>query len=276
MKITRRQLRQIIKEEIHYTAQQNLITESAETLGELSELIKHYAKQRGGLKIINWNDPWPTKVWDKLSKMHPRQFAKIPATIAAAVKAVGGQASYATNVSRFLMQIAGSSAGGEAGAIAIAGAETGAAGLTAGSAIAAGATFAAVLALFGGVAFATFYPIAQMKKIENLITKMAQLNGRPIQLRDLESPAQKRLKDYLANIILAMNDRENPSSEARESFSKLMDPTLKPAKSSARGDIPAHSAIDHKTVESLKPYIRGLQKKGKEEAVSIKEEPGVG
>ena len=269
MKITSNRLRQIIKEEIQYASRQSLLTESAETLlAELSQVIKQVAI-RGEAVLVTTDN---MKLFSKLSKMHPQQIAKIPTVITAAIAAVKAEATPAIAArltSAWSKRIIASAmaemstAGGGA-------ASSAAAGITAGSVIAAGATFAAVFALFGGVAFITFYPIAQMRKIENLITKMAQLNGRPIQLRDLESPAQKRLKDYLANIILAMNDRENPSSEARESFSKLMDPTLKPAKSSARGDIPAHSAIDHKTVESLKPYIRGLQKKGREEAAGIK------
>ena len=279
MKITRRQLRQIIKEELRHASQQDLLTESAEVLGELSELIKHHAKQPGGLKVINWNDPGPSKVWDKLHKMHPRQIAKIPATIAAAVKAAGGQASHAASTARFLMQTVGRSAGFEAGKIAATSAAgKGAAGLTAASAAAAGATAAAVLALFGGVAFATFYPIAQMQKIEGLITKMAQLNGRPVQLSDLDGQTQGRLKEYLAAMIIAMNDKENPSEEARDSFNKLMAKDALPGrKSSSKGipDIPAHAVIDYKTVESLKPYIRELQQKGKEEAAKMKDEPGV-
>ena len=152
-----------------------------------------------------------------------------------------------------------------------------ASGLTAGSAMAAGATAAAVLALFGGAAFATFYPIAQMQKIEGLITKMAQLNGRPVQLADLDGQTQGRLKEYLATMIIAMNDKESPSEEARESFNELMAKDALPGRklSGNLPDIPAHAIIDYKTVESLKPYIRELQKKGKEEAAKMKEEPGV-
>jgi hypothetical protein len=208
--------------------------------------------------------------------MHPTQIAKIPGVITAAIAA--GKAQVTPAIAARLTPAWSAriiaSAMAEMSTVGTA-VSSAAAGITAGSAIAAGATFAAVFALFGGVAFATFYPIAQMEKIENLITKMAQLNGRPIQLRDLESPAKKRLKDYLANIILAMTDKKNPSSEARESFNKLMADELKPARSSARSDIPAHSVIDYKTVEQIKPYIRELQKKGEEEAVKIKEESGV-
>ena len=273
MKITRRQLRRIIKEELNYAVQQNLITESAEMLlAELGQVIKQVAL-RGEAVLVTTDY---MGLFEKLRKMHPQQIAKMPGVITAAIAAAKAEATpriAARLTSRWVASVI-ASAMAEMSTVGTA-VSSAAAGLTAGSTIAAGATFAAVFALFGGLAFATFYPIAQMKKIENLITKMAQLNGRPIQLRDLESPAQKRLKDYLANVILAMNDRKNPSSEARASFSKLMDPTLKPAKSSARGDIPAHSAIDYKTVESLKPYIRELQKKGKEEATNMKEEPGV-
>ena len=75
-----------------------------------------------------------------------------------------------------------------------------------------------------------------------------------------------------------MNDKENPSKEARDSFNKLMAKDALPGrKSSSKGipDIPAHAVIDYKTVESLKPYIRKLQKQGKEEAAELGDEAGV-